>query len=317
MKKVFIAARSFAQSTEAKAVLLAEGYQLILNPFDRPLTEEELIELLPGVDALVAGNDAVTERVIAALAPNLKIIAKHGVGYNTIDVAAAKRLNIPVTVTPGANSKSVADLALGLMLAIARRIPQMDGSVRKNSWQRITGNELGGKTLGIVGMGNIGGEVAKRAYGFDMKIVAYDVYPRQEFIDRFGVVYLSLPELLAQSDFISLHAPAIPETIGMINRHSLRTMKPTAYLINTSRGDLIVEEDLYQALVEKVIAGAALDTFIQEPLIDSRLFELDTVVLTPHAGAATQEAVTRMGTMAAQEVVRVLSGQQPQFPVVL
>ena len=148
VKKVFVAARSFAHSAEAKAVLTAQGYELVFNPYDRPLDEAELIELLQGVDALVAGNDAVTAAVIASVASSLKIIAKHGVGYNTIDIAAAKQYGIPVTVTPGANSKSVADLALGLILAVSRRIPQMDRSVRQNSWRRETGTELDGKVLG-------------------------------------------------------------------------------------------------------------------------------------------------------------------------
>jgi D-3-phosphoglycerate dehydrogenase len=314
-RKVLIAARSFAQSPEAKAVLAEQGYELILNPFDRPLTEGELIPMMQGMDALVAGNDAVTAAVIAASAPTLKIVAKHGVGYNNIDIRMAKQHGIPVTITPGANSQSVADLTLGLMLAISRRIPQLDKLVRGNSWGRIPGNELGGKVLGIVGMGSIGGEVAKRALGFDMKIIAYDIQSRQDFIDKYRVTYLPLAELLAQADYISLHAPAIPETVGMINRDTLRTMKKTAYLINTARGDLIVEEDLYSALSQNMIAGAALDTFIEEPLRDSRLVELENIILTPHAGANTREAVIRTGVTAAEEVVRVLSGQQPKYAV--
>ena len=168
---------------------------------------------------------------------------------------------------------------------------------------------------GIVGMGNIGGEVAKRARGFDMKLIAYDVSPRQDFIDSYGIVYLPLAELLAQADYVTLHAPAIPETVGLMNTDTLALMKPTAYLINTARGDLIVEDDLYRALTQKAIAGAAMDTFLHEPLSDSRWFGLDNVVLTPHAGAATHEAVAKMGVIAAQEVVRVLSGEQPKFAV--
>lgn len=314
-KKVLIAARSFSRSPEAKAVLEEQGYELILNPHDRPLEEAELMEMIKGVDALVAGNDAVTSAVIAAGVPNLKIIAKHGVGYNNIDVNAAKNYGIPVTVTPGANSKSVAELAFGLMLAVARGIPRMDCSVRAGSWDRITGHELGGKVLGIIGMGNIGGELAKRAVGFDMKIIAYDVFPKQEFIDKYGVAYLPLPEVIAQADFLSLHAPSTHETIGMINQKTLSSMKRSAFLINTARGDLVVEDDLYQALSEGVIAGAALDTFSKEPLTESNLFDLKNIVVIPHAGAATHEAVIRTGLMGAEEVVRVLSGHPPQYAV--
>lgn len=311
MPKVLVTARSFAKSPEAKAVLTQAGYEIQFNPFDRPLVENELIELIKGMDALVAGMDEVTDKVMEAGLPTLKIIAKHGVGYNTIDVAAANRRGIPVTITPGANNKSVAELAMGLMLSVARHTATMDKIVRNGGWNRITGNELGGKTLGVVGMGSIGSEVAKRAAAFDMKIVAYDVYPRQDLVDQYGVSYLPLQEVITQADFLSLHAPSLPETVGMINRETLQQMKKNAILINTARGDLVVEEDLIAALTDGTIAGAGLDTFANEPVQDKRLFNLDNVVMTPHAGANTHEAVTRMGVMAAEEVVRVLSGQAP------
>lgn len=314
-KKVLIGARSFSRSPEVKSVLEAQGYELILNPHERPFTETELVEKVRGVDALVEGNDPVTAAVIAAGSPTLKIIAKQGVGYNNIDLVAAKKSGVAVTVTPGANSRSVADLAFGLMLSLARGISQMDQSIRTGAWSRHTGHELAGKVLGIVGMGNIGGQVAKRACAFDMKVVAYDVYPRQDFMEMYGVTYLPLPEVLAQADYISLHAPALPETVGMINRDSLRTMKKTAYLINTARGDLVVEDDLYAALAQGVIAGAGLDVFGQEPVRDSRFFDLKNVVLTPHTGGYTDEAVIRSGVMVAEEIIRVLSGQEPQYPV--
>ncbi len=288
---------------------------MLLNTQDRPLTEVELLEKISGVSALITGNDAVTEGVIAAGVPTLKIIAKQGVGYNNIDVAAARQRGIPVTITPGANSQSVADLAVGLMIAISRRIPQLDRSVRSGSWKRLVGRELSGKVLGIIGMGHIGEEVAKRAYGFGLKIIAYDVCHRQEMVRRYEVTYLSLSKVLEQADYLSLHAPAIPETVGMINKDSLSAMKASAYLINTARGDLIVENDLYQALTQGVIAGAALDTLSQEPLGNSCFFRLKNVILTPHIGANTQEAVIRTGKMAAEEVVQVLSGLSPRYAV--
>lgn len=314
-QKVLIAARSFSRSAAAKAVLEDQGYELILNPYDRPLEESELVEMIKGVNALVAGNDAVTAAVIAAGAPSLKIIAKHGVGYNNIDLRAAQKYGIPVTVAPGANSRSVAELAFGLMLAIARHIPQMDHSVRNGSWARFTGNELGDKVLGIVGMGNIGGELAKRAVGFDMKVVAYDVFPNHQFVNQYGVSYLPLAEVIAQADFLSLHAPSTPATIGLINQQTLSTMKKSAFLINTARGDLVNEADLYAALSQGIIAGAALDTFACEPLKDSPLLDLANIIFTPHAGAATQEAVVRTGLIGAEEIVRVLSGQPPRNAV--
>lgn len=316
MVKVLAAARSFAKSAEAKAVLEQAGFEIVLNPFDRPLKEQELLELMRDVDAMVTGMDEVTAAVVKAGAPRLKIVAKHGVGYNNIDLGAAKENGVQVTITPGANTKSVAELALGLMLSLARRIPVMDRSVKAGSWDRLTGCELSEKTLGIIGLGNIGAEVVKRAFAFDMKIVAFDLFPRTDLIEKYGVVYKTLPEVIAAADFLSLHAPATPETLGMINKHSLATMKKNAFIINTARGDLIVEDDLYEALKTGVIAGAGLDTFAQEPPTNSPLFGLDNVVLTPHAGATTHEAVTRMGVTAAEEVVRVLTGQQPLYSVI-
>ena len=313
--KVLAAARSFAKSDEAKAVLTNAGIEIVLNPHDRPLKEAELLELIQDVDGMVAGMDEVTAAVIAKGAPRLKIVAKHGVGYNNIDLTAAKEHGVEVTITPGANTVSVAELAFCLMLAVARKIAVMDKSVKAGSWDRLTGGELSGKTLGIIGLGNIGSEVVKRAAAFDMKVVAYDLFPRADLIEKYGVIYKPLAEVIAEADFLSLHAPATPETLGMINKTSLKTMKPSAIIINTARGDLIVEEDLYEALTTGVIAGAGLDTFLQEPPVNSPLFTLNNVVLTPHAGATTTEAVTRMGVTAAEEVVRVLTGQTPRFSV--
>lgn len=250
------------------------------------------------------------------MAGKLKVIAKQGVGYNTIDVASAKEHGVAVTITPGANSKSVADLAMGLMMAIARQIPQMDVSIREGGWYRHTGVELGSKVLGLVGMGNIGGEVAKRAHGFGMKIIAYDIYPRQEFVDEYGVEYVPLDEVFAKADFVSLHAPAMEQTIGMVNQARLGTMKKTAYLINTARGELVVEADLYEALTQGVIAGAALDVYAEEPPKNSCLIGLKNIVFTSHAGAYTKEAIVGAGVMAAEEVVRVLSGIAPKYCVI-
>lgn len=315
-KKVLVGSRERSRAPEAMGILEAQGYELVLNPYDRSLTEEELLEMVKGVHGIIAGSEKITAAVIAAGDPTLKVIAKQGVGYNTIDVVAAKEHGVAVTITPGANSKSVADLAMGLIMAIARQIPQMDVSIRNEGWYRHTGIELGGKVLGIVGMGNIGGEVAKRAHGFGMKIIAYDVYPRQDFIDNYGVTYLSLDEIFAESDFISLHAPAMAETMGMVNKDRLRTMKNTAYMINTARGELIVEDDLYEALTQGLIAGAALDVFAQEPPKNSPLIGLKNLVFTSHAGAYTKEAIVGAGVIAAEEVVRVLSGTKPNYPVI-
>ncbi len=314
--KVVVGSRSRSRSKEAMEILEKNGYILELNPFDRTMTEDELIERIKGASALVAGSDKVTKRVLEAGSPTLKIVAKQGVGYNTIDIEAAKELGIAVTITPGANSKSVADLTMGLILNAARNISGMDRAIRNNEWYRYTGCELNNKIIGIVGMGHIGGEVAKRAYAFGMKILAYDIYPRQDFIEKYNVTYVSLEKLFKQSDVITLHAPAIKATENMINRDSLNLMKSTAILVNAARGELINEEDLYEALKNKKIGFAALDVYKNEPLKNSELTDLENIVFTAHAGAYTKSAIIGAGVIASEEIVRVLSGEEPKFNVI-
>lgn len=314
--KVVVGSRSRSRSKEAMEILEKNGYILELNPFDRTMTEDELIERIKGASALVAGSDKVTKRVLEAGSPTLKIVAKQGVGYNTIDIEAAKELGIAVTIAPGANSKSVADLTMGLILNAARNISGMDRAIRNNEWYRYTGCELNNKIIGIVGMGHIGGEVAKRAYAFGMKILAYDIYPRQDFIEKYNVTYVSLEKLFKQSDVITLHAPAIKATENMINRDSLNLMKSTAILVNAARGELINEEDLYEALKNKKIGFAALDVYKNEPLKNSKLTDLENIVFTAHAGAYTKSAIIGAGVIASEEIVRVLSGEEPKFNVI-
>ena len=314
--KVVVGSRSRSRSKEAMEILEKNGYILELNPFDRTMTEDELIERIKGASALVAGSDKVTKRVLEAGSPTLKIVAKQGVGYNTIDIEAAKELGIAVTITPGANSKSVADLTMGLILNAARNISGMDRAIRNNEWYRYTGCELNNKIIGIVGMGHIGGEVAKRAYAFGMKILAYDIYTRQDFIEKYNVTYVSLEKLFKQSDVITLHAPAIKATENMINRDSLNLMKSTAILVNAARGELINEEDLYEALKSKKIGFAALDVYKNEPLKNSKLTDLENIVFTAHAGAYTKSAIIGAGVIASEEIVRVLSGEEPKFNVI-
>jgi len=315
MVNVLVTARSFASCEEAKKLLASQGYSITWNPVGRPLKEAELLALIPGMDALITGTDEVTDKVIAAGLPTLKVIGKYGVGYDNINVATAKQHGVQVTFTPGVLTKSVAELAMGLIMSTARNIAAMDQLVRQGKWERITGTELSGKTIGIVGTGNIGKEVAKRAAAFEMNIIAFDVWPNLDFAAQYGIKYVALDELLKSADVISLHTPSTPETVGMINRDSLQSMKKTAVLINTARGDLIVEDDLINALQEGIIAGAGLDTFATEPLRDERFFNLKNVVLTPHAGSNTRETVAKMSVMVATDVVAVLAGNPPHYPV--
>jgi D-3-phosphoglycerate dehydrogenase len=315
MTKVLVTARSFASCNEAKAILEGQDYLITWNPYGRPLNEQELVELMPGMDALITGTDEVTAKVIAAGMPTLKVIGKYGVGYDNIDVVAAKRQGVQVTFTPGVLTKAVAELAMGLLLSVARNIAAMDLLVRQGKWERITGTELSGKTMGIVGTGNIGKEVAKRAVAFDLNVIAYDVFPNSSFAAEYGIKYVELSELFKEADFISLHTPSTPETVGMVDMKCLQSMKNTAILVNTARGDLIVEEDLLKALQDGVIAGAGLDTFALEPLRDEQFFKLSNVVLSPHAGSNTHETVARMSIMVANDVIAVLTGNLPGYPV--
>ncbi len=311
MKKVLVSSLSIKKSPPAKAKLESAGLEIVYAEHDgRGLREADLVKAIPGCIALIAGMDDVTEKAIKAGSPTLKLVARIGVGYNNVDLDAAERYNVKVTITPDANMYSVADLALGLLLSIARSIPTHDQITRAGEWHRINGRELHGKTLGIIGLGKIGLEVAKRATGFGMKIIAYDMIKNHDAAEKYDIRYTGLEDLLQQSDFVTLHAPAIAATSGIINQQTLSLMKPSAYLINTARGQLVNENDLYAALKDKKIAGAALDVYAEEPP-DKRFFKLENVILTPHASASTIEANDRMSLMAVEEVIRVASGHLP------
>jgi D-3-phosphoglycerate dehydrogenase len=301
-------------SREVCAMLERAGCQVKFCYLWAIPTEEETIELLKGVAALIADGEPLTERVLQA-ARDLKIIARTGVGVDNIDLQAARERGIRVTVTPGMLDKAVADLTLGLLLCVARRICQSDKTIRRGQWERTIGLDLEGKTLGIIGLGSIGKQVAKRALAFDMQVVAYDPIEDHEFATIHGISYVDRDQLLEVSDFVSLHLPLTQETHGYIGERELRRMKPTAYLINTARGAIVDERALYRALREGWIAGAALDTFVQEPPLGSPLLELDNVVMTPHIGGWTDGAMGAMARQAATEVIRALQGQPPLYPV--
>jgi len=279
--------------------------------------EDEMIALVQDVDAVIAGSDQFTARVIAA-APRLKIIARVGVGYDTIDLAAATARGIAVTITPGANDRAVADYTFGLIIAVARFIPASDRFVRAGEWRRLAGADVAGATLGIIGLGRIGKNVARRAQGFEMRVLAYDTVQDPEFARQYGVRYVPLETLLAESDFVTIHTPLTPETRHLLNAERLRLMKPTAYLINTARGEIVDEAALAQALREGWIAGAALDVFAQEPPWDSPLMALrdrDNVVFSPHIAGSSRGANAAMYRLAVEEVARVLSGQPARYAV--
>jgi D-3-phosphoglycerate dehydrogenase len=312
MAKVLVTARSVAANSESRAILEAAGHEIIAHVGDQAWSEVEMLRLVPGMDAVIAGLDEITAKVIAAGSPSLKIVARNGAGYNNVDVEAANRLGIAVTLAPGANTISVCELVFGLMLSLARQIPGQDAKVHQGSWKRVLGYELYGKALGVLGTGNIGSEVIKRAHAFGMTIVAFDIVHRPELCQQFHVRYLTRDEVIKQADFLTLHMPVTVETKNILNAGTLRMMKKTAFIINTARGELVDEIHLFNALKSGEIAGYGTDTFSQEPpATDNPLLTLPNVIATPHCGAYTKEAVARCSVTAAQEVVRVLRGQVP------
>lgn len=285
------------------------------SPEKRPLTAPELASLVKGVDGWIAGLDEIDASVIAA-ADRLKVIARYGVGFDRVDVAAATRRGIVVTNTPGANSAAVAELTIGLMLALARQICRANQTMRSGQWPRCSGVGLAGKTVGLVGFGAIGREVARRLSAFGCQVLVADPYVSPAAVSGCGAGLVSLDELLPISDFVSLHAAATPLTAGMVNEPFLRKLKPGAFLVNTARGELIDEDALAHAVESGRLRGVALDCFRREPPgADHPLLQLPQVIVTPHTGAHTDEAVNAMGRMALDACLAVLRGARPAHVV--
>jgi D-3-phosphoglycerate dehydrogenase len=296
------------KDTETMRKLKEFTTDLVFNPTVKPLTEEALIPLLRDCDGFLAGLDYITENVIKAC-PKLKVISRYGVGYDRVDIKAARRAGIVVTNTPGVNAQSVGELAFGLIISLARRIPFLDYQTRKSAWVRSIGMELKGKTLGILGLGAIGKVVAKCGQGFGMKVITYDPFIDEDYCKTAGIKSVSCEEVLRQSNVISLHLPLNDETLNYINKDTIEIMQPGVLVVNTSRGGLIHEEDAYEALKTGKLGGLALDTFAVEPPGTSPLFELDNVVVTPHTGAHTEEAIENMAKQAVKNLIDVLSGR--------
>ncbi|WP_221936935.1 phosphoglycerate dehydrogenase [Mycolicibacterium sp. 018/SC-01/001] len=284
-------------------------------PLTGSRSEEELVELLTGVDAVIAASDPFTASVLAA-APALRVIARTGVGFDAIDVDAATERGIVVCNAPGVNRQSVAELTLAFLLMCARHINPVVTDVRSGGWGRPSGTELAGTTLGVIGLGAIGRAVAQLATAFGMRVLAHDKLIDNVYADQHGIEAVPLEQLLSSSDFVSLHLFLGPETHHLINAERLAMMKPTAYLINTSRGPIVDEAALVEALRTNVIAGAALDVVEQEPLApDAAIRTLPNVVLTPHIGGSTRQARDRSGLIAAHSVIKVLRGELPDNAV--
>ena len=296
------------KKSEALEVLKEFSEDLVFNPTGKPLKEEDLIPLLKDCDGYLAGLDFVTEKVILAC-PKLKVISRYGAGYDRVDIEAAKKAGIPVTNTPGVNAQAVGELAFGLILSLARRIPFLDKQTREGAWIRSTGVELKGKTLGILGLGAIGKVVARCGQGFGMKVITYDPFADEEYCKANNIESVACEEVLKNSNVISLHLPLNDETRNYINKETIELMQPGAFVVNTSRGGLIHEDDAYEALKAGRLGGLALDAFAIEPPGASPLFQLENVVVTPHTGAHTKEAIENMANGAVKNLIDVLSGE--------
>jgi glyoxylate reductase len=302
---------------ESGISLLQQHCQVKVYPEDRVIPREELLGGVKWCDALLCLlTDRIGEDVISANI-NLRVISNYAVGFDNIDIKAATRRNIPVTNTPEVLTDAVAEHTFALMMATARRIPESDRFTRLGKYQGwepmlFLGRELKGKTLGIIGLGRIGSAVAQRAAkGMGMNILYYDMKRNYEFEKTYQANFADIEHIIKESDFITVHVPLLPSTKHLFGSKQFRMMKKTAYLINTSRGPIVNEKDLVDALKNKEIAGAALDVYEFEPELSTGLVELDNVVLTPHIASATYETRAAMAELAARNVLEVLRGEIP------
>lgn len=300
------------------APLREAGLDVDVYDGDTPIPRGELLARVEGADGIVTlMSERVDDELLKAAGPQLKVVANYAVGYDNIDLEACSRHGVVATNTPDVLSDTTADMAFALLLAVARRIRSGDSLVRSGDWtgwepEQLLGAQVTGATLGIVGMGRIGRALARRARGFDMRLLYHNRRADPEAERELGATYAALDELLGASDFVSLHAPLTPETRHLIGGRELRAMKKTAVLINTARGPVVDETALVSALRDGTIAGAGLDVFEHEPEVHPGLLDLDNVVLTPHLGSATLETRTAMALLCSHAVLAVLAGRKPE-----
>jgi len=273
------------------------------------ITPEELPNVLPAYDGMVVRSRTKVRQPLIDVCPNLKVIVRGGAGLDTIDHEYARSKGVVVMNTPLANSASVAELAVGYMFMLARSLYKATSTMKAENWDKksFTGSEIGGKTLGLIGLGTIGRETARRAIALGMKILAYDPYVTAAD----GVEMVTLDELLARADYISLHLPKTKESAYMIGAEQFSRMKNGVRIINCARGGIINEDALYEALTNGKVAGAALDVFVEEPPTDWKLFKLDNVIGSPHIGAGTKEAQARVGAEVAEKLIAFAQNMQP------
>jgi D-3-phosphoglycerate dehydrogenase len=316
MSKVLIAPATLANvGGPYLDALQGAGLEVVFSPYPAQMVEEELLPTLRGMSASVAGSEPYTRRVLEAN-PQLRVIARAGVGYDAVDLAAATERGVAVCITPGTNQDAVAEHTFALMLALVKNLVSQHNATVAGGWPRQANLPLRGRSLGIAGLGRIGKAVAVRGAAFGMPLLAYEPYPDPAFVKQYDVKLLPFERLLAESDFLSLHLPLNAQSRHTINRRTLALMKPTAFLVNTARGGLVSEADLYEALKAKKLAGAALDVFENEPPGKIPLFDLENVVITPHAAGVDTQSRDDMALSAAQAIVSLMRGEWPAEKVV-
>jgi len=313
-KKIFVTRRLPSAAME----LLEKNFEVECNPHDRVLSREELLEQVRDRDGLLPLlTDRIDSQVMTAAGPQLKIIANYAVGFNNIDVPAATARKIAVTNTPGVLTDTTADLTLALILGVARRLVEGDKFTRAGKYEGwapllFLGADVHHKTLGLMGFGRIGYAVAKRALGFDMRILYHDTRRADPELEKqVEAQYVDRDTLLREADYVSIHVPLTPETTRFMSTLEFSLMKPTAFIVNTARGEVIDEEALVEALKNGQIAGAGLDVFEHEPAIHPALFHLDNVIILPHIGSGSVETRTKMGLIAAENLIAAFQGKIP------
>ncbi|MCK4787514.1 MAG: phosphoglycerate dehydrogenase [Desulfobacteraceae bacterium] len=315
--KVLVTPTSYASQDESLKTILEEKVgEVIYNTTGKPLSSAQLQSMLAGVDGMIAGLDEINAAAMAD-APDLKVIARYGVGCNNVDLEAAMKHQITVTNTPGANAKSVAELTIALILNLLRPILPAVKGLSEGDWPRLKGSCLEGKTVGLLGLGAIGKETARRLAGFDCAILAYDINQDEVFSSKNHVTYVPLDVLINRADIVSLHLPGTPETAGMVDENFFAQMKMGSWIVNTARGDLIIESALINALNSGKLRGAAVDVYRQEPPEkENPLLQMEQVIATPHMGAHSDSAANAMGRIALEECLLVLQGLEPTYRIV-
>ena len=292
-------------------LLATHGWEIVRER--GPLTEERMLELAGDFDGFLCGDDGITQAVIDKSLPRLKVISKYGIGLDKMDVDYATSQKIPVLFTPGVNHTTVAEHTFGLLIGITKHIVTTAAAARNGEWLRLTGHEIMGQTIGIVGLGRIGKEVAIRANAFGMKVIAYDIYWDEAFAEQHGVGRCeSMDDVLVNSDVVSLHCFLSNETRGMINKEKIAEMRDGAIVLNCARGELVITEDMSEALHSGKIGGYGADVLdVEPPPADHPLLTAPNTVITSHIGSRTHESVIRQATMATENLLRFLNGEAP------